>query len=216
MACDHSALQSGGSRYHADTGQLVLAMVCDSCGEECRALGHVDYRPRPRRLAGHLAELMARELALDERRIARVRFAALVCGQCRDRIPVEILAKRGALDEQEWAQVRRHPELGAALLGDVSLDDIREWILCYRERPDGRGYPRGLRGDRIPLESRILAVADAYSAIVSDRPYRPARSHEQACAELSRCSGTQFDSRVVAAFLAASHQRNPRLARAAA
>jgi HD-GYP domain-containing protein (c-di-GMP phosphodiesterase class II) len=216
MTCEHSALRSGGSRYLAHSGQLALAMVCDSCGAECQSLGHVDYRPRPRRLAGHLAELTSRELGLEEARIARVRFAALVCGQCRDRIPSEILCKRGALDAQEWSQVRRHPELGAALLGDVSLDDIREWILCYRERPDGRGYPRGLRGAQIPLESRILAVADAYEAIVSERAYRPARSHEEACLELSRCSGTQFDERVVAAFLTASHQRNPLLARAAA
>ena len=145
-----------------------------------------------------------------------MRFAALVCGQCRDRIPVEILQKRGPLDGDEWAQVRRHPELGAALLNDVSLQDIREWILCHRERPDGSGYPRGLHGEQIPLESRILAVTDAYSAIVSDRPYRPARSHEQACDELLRCAGTQFDELVVDAFLKASLQRNPLLARAAA
>jgi HD-GYP domain-containing protein (c-di-GMP phosphodiesterase class II) len=216
MACDHSSLRSGGARYLAATGQLQLALVCDSCGEECEPLGHVDYRPRPRRLTGHLAELTARELGLGEERIARVRFAALVCGQCRDRIPAAILAKSGPLDEREWAQVRRHPELGAALLGDVSLEDIREWILCHRERPDGQGYPRGLRGEEIPAEARILAVTDAYSAIVSDRAYRPARSHEQACAELSRCAGTQFDETVVAAFLTASRARNPLLARAAA
>lgn len=216
MACDHSALRSGGARFLSATGQLQLAVVCDSCGAECQRLGYVDYQPRPRRLTGHLAELTARELGLEEERIARVRFAALVCGQCRDRIPAAILAKRGPLDEQEWAQVRRHPELGAALLGDVSLDDIREWVLCHRERPDGEGYPRGLRGEEIPLEARILAVTDAYSAIISERSYRRPRSHEEACRELSRCSGTQFDELVVAAFLTASLARNPLLARAAA
>jgi HD-GYP domain-containing protein (c-di-GMP phosphodiesterase class II) len=216
MGCDHSALRSGGARYLAASGQLQLMLVCDSCGAECARLGRVSYQPRPRRLAGHLAELTARELGLDERRVARVRFAALVCGQCRDRIPAEILAKRGPLDEDEWAQVRRHPELGAALIGDVSLEDIREWVLCYRERPDGRGYPRGLRGEQIPLEARILAVADAYAAIVSERAHRRARSHDEACHELSRCAGTQFDASVVEAFLAASSRRNPHLARAAA
>lgn len=216
MACDHSALRSGRARYLAAMGQLRLALVCDSCGQECEDLGHVDYRPRPRRLTGHLAELTARELSLHEQRIARVRFAALVCGQCRDRIPAAILAKPGPLDEDEWMQVRRHPELGAALLGDASLEDIREWILCHRERPDGKGYPRGLSGEQIPLEARILAVTDAYSAIVSNRAHRRARNHEQACRELSRCAGTQFDEAVVAAFLTASRARNPLLARAAA
>ena len=149
MSCDHSALQSGGARYVAASGQLQLVIVCDSCGAECRALERVDYRPRPRRLVGHLAELTARELGLDEQQTARLRFAALVCGQCRDRIPAEIVNKRGPLSAAEWVEVRRHPELGAALIGDVSLEDIREWILCYRERPDGSGYPRGLTGAEI-------------------------------------------------------------------
>ncbi len=216
MGCDHSALRSGGARYLPASGELQLALVCDSCGAECARLGRVPYQPRPRRLAGHLAELTARELGLDEAQVERVRFAALVCGQCRDRIPAEILNKRGTLDEDEWAQVRRHPELGAALIGDVSLEDIREWVLCHRERPDGAGYPRGLRGDQIPLEARILAVADAYAAIVSDRPHRPARSHDEACRELERCAGSQFDTTVLDAFLAASLRRNPQLARAAA
>ena len=216
MACDHSALHSGGARYLPGSARLQLVLVCDACGSECRRLGYVDYEPRPRRLVGHLAELTARELALTEPQVARVRFAALVCGQCRDRIPAEIVGKRGPLTPAEWAEVHRHPELGAALIADVSLEDIREWILCHRERPDGRGYPRGLSGGQIPLEARILSVADAYTAIVSDRPYRSARTHEVACAELRRCAGTQFDERVVEAFLAASARRNPLLSSAAA
>jgi HD-GYP domain-containing protein (c-di-GMP phosphodiesterase class II) len=216
MACDHSASQSGGARLAPAAGHLQLMLVCDSCGAECSRLGSIDYVLRPRRLVGHLAELTARELGLDHRQTARVRFAALVCGQCRDQIPAEILDKPGPLTNQEWTEVRRHPELGATLLGDVSLEDIREWILCYRERPDGRGYPRGLTGEQIPLEARILAVADAYTAIISDRPYRLGRDHDDACRELARCAGTQFDAAVVDAFLAASQRRNPHLAHAAA
>jgi HD-GYP domain-containing protein (c-di-GMP phosphodiesterase class II) len=216
MACDHSASHSGGARYLQEAGELQLMLVCDTCGAECARLGKIDYKPKPRRLVGHLAELTARELGLDEEQTARVRFAALVCDVGRDQISCEILEKPGPLSEEELAEVRRQPELGAALLTDVSLEDIRTWILCHRERPDGRGYPRGLAGEQIPLEARILAVTDAYIAIISDRPHRRGRGHQEACLELSRCAGTQFDAAVVQAFLEASLRRNPQLARAAA
>jgi HD-GYP domain-containing protein (c-di-GMP phosphodiesterase class II) len=216
MACDHSALHSGGARYLREAGQLRLVIVCDACGAERAELGRIDYAPSARCFAGHLAELTARELGLGESQVARLRFAALVCGVGRDQIRPEILNKQGPLTDEEWAEVYRHPELGAALLSDASFDDIREWILCHRERPDGSGYPRGLVGDEIPLEARILAVTDAYVAMTSDRPYRMARGHDEACVELLRCSGTQFDALVVTAFLSASVRRNPHLAQAAA
>jgi HD-GYP domain-containing protein (c-di-GMP phosphodiesterase class II) len=216
MACDHSASHSGGARYLRGAGQLQLVLLCDSCGAERAQLQRIDYRPNPRRLVVHLAELTARELGLGEAQIDRVRFAALVCGVGREEISPAILAKRGPLTQKEWTDVRRQPDLAAALLSDVSLEDIREWILCHRERPDGSGYPRGLVGEQIPLEARILAVADAYTAIISDRPYRPGRDHREACAELVRCAGTQFDAAVVGAFLNAALRRNPQLASAAA
>jgi HD-GYP domain-containing protein (c-di-GMP phosphodiesterase class II) len=215
MVCDHSAWYSGGARYLREAGQLQMVLVCDGCGADRAQLGMINYSPNPRRLAGHLAELTAGELGLSEEQIARVRFAALVCGMGRDQISPEILNKQGPLTEEEWAEVRRQPELGAALLSDVSLDDIREWILCHRERPDGSGYPRGLVGEQIPLEARILAVTDAYIAMISDRPHRSGRHHQDACLELSRCAGTQFDAQVVRAFLSASLRRNPHPARAA-
>ncbi len=216
MACDHSASHSGGARYLRAAGELQLLLLCDACGAERARLGSIDYRPDPRRLVVHLAELTARELGLSEAKSARVRFAALVCGVGRDQIAPEILGKRGRLTEHQWREVRRQPELGAALLNNVSLDDIREWILCHRERPDGTGYPRGLCADQIPLEARILAVADAYTAMISQRPHRPRRDHQDACLELVRCAGTQFDVRVVKAFLNASARRNSRLTQALA
>jgi HD-GYP domain-containing protein (c-di-GMP phosphodiesterase class II) len=216
VACDHAAPHSGETRYLRDSGELELRLVCDACGEISRRLGRIDYRLEPRRLVVQVAELIARELALGEAQAARVRFAALVCGVGREHIPAKILQKPGSLTAQEWREVQRQPELAAALLGDVSMDDIREWILCHRERPDGTGYPRGLRGEQIPLEARILAVADAYTAMVSRRPYRPPRDHRDACRELLRCAGTQFDAEVVKAFLQASHGPRTGLGRAAA
>jgi HD-GYP domain-containing protein (c-di-GMP phosphodiesterase class II) len=195
---------------------LQLVLLCDDCGAERAQLQKIEYRPNPRRLVVHLAELTARELGLGEAQTDRVRFAALVCGVGREEISPAILGKRGPLTREEWAEVQRQPELAAALLSDVSLEDIREWILCHRERPDGSGYPRGLLGEQIPLEARILAVADAYTAIISDRAHRPGRDHSEACAELVRCAGTQFDPAVVEAFQNAALRRNPQLAIAAA
>jgi HD-GYP domain-containing protein (c-di-GMP phosphodiesterase class II) len=216
MACDHAAAHSGGARYLRGSSQLQLVLVCDACGAERLQLGRIDYRLEPRCVVVQVAELIARELELSEAQADRVRFAALVCGVGRDQIPASILAKPGPLSEQEWAEVQRQPQLAAALLGDVSMEDIREWILCHRERPDGTGYPRGLVGEQIPLEARILAVADAYTAIVSDRPYRARRDHQTACQELIRCAGTQFDVEVVKAFLRASLGHGPQPGRVAA
>jgi HD-GYP domain-containing protein (c-di-GMP phosphodiesterase class II) len=216
MVCDHSGSLSGAARYVRAAAQLQLVLVCDRCGAERAQLGSIYYAPNPRRLVAHLAELIARELGLGEAQTSRVRFAALVCGAGRDQIPPEILRKQGPLTEEEWTEVRRQPELGAALLSDVSLDDIREWILCHRERPDGGGYPRGLLGEQIPLEARILALTDAYTAMISDRPHRPGRTHEDACRELSLGAGTQFDASVVEAFMGVPLPRYPHLAHAAA
>ncbi len=208
MGCDHSGAQNGEARYLREAGQLRLVLVCDACGAECSELERVGYRPDARCVDARLAELTARELGLSEATIARVRLAALLCDLGRDQIPLEILNKRGPLDDREWAQIQRQPELGAALLSDVSFDDIREWVHCHRERPDGRGYPRGLAGDQIPLEARIVAVIDAYTAMTSDRPYRAARNHLEACSELRRCAGSQFDAAVVKAFVSVAARRD--------
>jgi len=85
----------------------------------------------------------------------------------------------------------------------TDFGDLRTWILLHHERPDGRGYPAGHRWSEVPLEARILAVADAYEAITSDRPYRPARGAEEAAAELRAAAGRQFDTQVVDALLRA-------------
>jgi HD-GYP domain-containing protein (c-di-GMP phosphodiesterase class II) len=96
-----------------------------------------------------------------------------------------------------------HPEIGARLLSRGEFDDLRGWILAHHERPDGLGYPRAISGTQIPVEARILAVADAYEAMTADRVYRPALGDEAARAELEAGAGTQFDPVVVSAFLRA-------------
>jgi HD-GYP domain-containing protein (c-di-GMP phosphodiesterase class II) len=216
MTCDHAGLLSGASRYLRSSAQLRLVLVCDSCGEEQSELGTLGYRPRGRGVVGSLAELTARALGLAEAQVSRVRLAAMICDVGRDQIPPEILNKRGALTRKEWDEVRRQPELGAALLCDATFDEIRDWVLSRRERVDGDGYPRGLRGEEIPLEARILTVVEAYVAITDERPHAPAREHDAAISELLRCAGTQFDPRVVDAFVRVSVQRAPALESTAA
>lgn len=112
-----------------------------------------------------------------------------------------ILLKPGKLTPEEWAEMRTHPQVGYDIVKDIPyLRGPAEIILTHQERYDGKGYPSGLRGSEIPLGARIFAVADTYDAIVSDRPYRMGQSHEAAVAEVTRCSGTQFDPAVVEVF----------------
>jgi HD-GYP domain-containing protein (c-di-GMP phosphodiesterase class II) len=118
-------------------------------------------------------------------------------------IPDWILHKPGKLDDAEWAEIRKHPEMGARIAASAKLDDISEWILCHHERVDGRGYPAGLPASEIPVEARILAVADAYEAMTSDRVYKLAMPAEDAERELRDQSDAQFDAAVVDALLGA-------------
>jgi diguanylate cyclase (GGDEF)-like protein/putative nucleotidyltransferase with HDIG domain len=151
---------------------------------------------------GRYAGALARELGLASDVVERVRFGGIVHDVGKIGIPDSVLRKPGWLSDEDWVEMRRHPEIGARILRGANLEDIGEWVLAHHERPDGEGYPNGMRGGDIPLEARILAVADAYEAMTSDRVYRPAMSAQAAREELIHCSGSQFDPRVVEAFVA--------------
>jgi HD-GYP domain-containing protein (c-di-GMP phosphodiesterase class II) len=117
-------------------------------------------------------------------------------------VPSSILYKTTSLNEEEWQEMKQHPNLGWSMLRQVeSLEGAAEIVRAHHEHHDGSGYPRGLRGDEIPRGARIFAVADAFDAITSERPYRDARSHAVAVEEITANSGTQFDPEVVAALL---------------
>ena len=152
---------------------------------------------------GRYAELMARELGFDEDRVERIRLAGVLHDIGKIGIPDRVLSKPGPLDADEWQEMYTHPEIGARLLARPEFEDLRTWILAHHERPDGLGYPRALGAEEIPLEARILAVADAYEAMTADRVYRPALGGETARAELLAGAGTQFDGQVVNALLRA-------------
>jgi HD-GYP domain-containing protein (c-di-GMP phosphodiesterase class II) len=113
-----------------------------------------------------------------------------------------VLCKEGRLEEDELAQIQEHPKIGAKLILRIAaLRDAIPYVLYHHERWDGTGYPSGKAGEEIPVEARVLAVADAFDAMTSDRPYRPALSHDEALAEVERCAGTQFDPQIARIFL---------------
>jgi HD-GYP domain-containing protein (c-di-GMP phosphodiesterase class II) len=197
----HTATASFDSAEH-----LRFALICDACGAERRELGALRHRVEARPYVNSLAERMARQLSLPQPITERIRLAALVRDVGKQLLPSEILDKAGPLTGAEWEEVRRHPELGAGLLGGAAFDDVRGWVVHHHERWDGRGYPFGLSGGENPLEARVLAVVDAYEAMTSDRPYRPAMDHAGACREIWAGAGSQFDIAVVAAFSRAIEQ----------
>lgn len=148
------------------------------------------------------AERLAEELGIrDPEQLQRIRWGALLHDVGKIGLPDSVLRKPGPLTPEEWVLVRRHPQIGYELIRRLAfLGDAREIVRCHHEHFDGTGYPRHLRGEQIPLGARIFAVVDAFDAITSDRPYRPARSCREAQVEIRRVSGSQLDPAVVAAF----------------
>ncbi len=151
-----------------------------------------------------LVSILAQQMGVGHDETQRIQHAAVLADIGKMEIAEGILSKEGDLNEQEWSEMRRHPELGAKILADIlNLSDAAEVVLAHHERFDGQGYPYGLKGDDIPVGSRIYAVADAYIAMTSDRPHRKKMSHEMALNEILRNSLTQFDPAVVRAFVSA-------------
>jgi diguanylate cyclase (GGDEF)-like protein len=153
------------------------------------------------RTVGRYCGLIATELELPGERVRRIEVAGILHDIGKIGLPDAILQKPGKLGRNELAEIRTHPEIGAQVLGGRGLEDLRTWVLAHHERPDGKGYPAGLPDEAIPLEAKILAVADAFEAMTADRVYRSGMGTRAARAELLRCAGTQFDARVVAAFM---------------
>jgi len=149
-----------------------------------------------------LALRLGKALGLSQRELDELSLLAEFHDIGKIAIPQNILEKPGPLDEEEWAIVKKHPEVGFRITQSIwELSSIANYILFHHERFDGTGYPRGLQGEDIPLLSRIIAICDAYDVMVTGRPYRKARTKKEAIEELRRCSGTQFDPRIVEAFI---------------
>jgi putative two-component system response regulator len=156
--------------------------------------------------AGHsrdvlaLGTMMAEEAGLEVDQVLRDSLLLHDIGKLG--IPDRILLKESSLDDEEWTIMKTHSELGANLLGNhESYKEVSQIVLAHQEHYDGTGYPNGLKGKEIPLNARIIAIADAYHAMTSDRPYRKALSSATAARELIKHSGHQFDPTLVKAFI---------------
>jgi HD-GYP domain-containing protein (c-di-GMP phosphodiesterase class II) len=152
------------------------------------------------RVAGY-TERIARAMGLPAPAIARVRVAARLHDLGKVWIAKDILDKPGPLDEREWSEIRRHPQVAAGVLRAGEFHDVAAIVVAHHERPDAGGYPEGVPSGETPLEAQIVAVADVYDAMLSHRPYAPARTPDDARAELERVAETQLDGNVVDAFL---------------
>ena len=194
-----SGMLAAGGRS-AERGEMQLATVVGLAEAlDIRDTGTA----RHSQTVGRYARMMAEELGLTPDRVERIRVAGVLHDVGKIGISDRVLTKPGPLDDEEWEEMRTHPGIAARLLARPEFTDLCSWIVAHHERLDGSGYPAGLEGDNIPLEARILAVADAYEAMTADRVYRPALGEEAARAELLAGSGTQFDGAIVEAFLTA-------------
>ncbi len=171
-----------------------LAQIIDS-SDVCRR--HHSYKVERYSL------LMGRKLKLPPMQIKIIKIASMLHDIGKIGIDLSIIRKPAKLDKEEWAQVRLHPDIGANIVKQLNfLNEIIPVIKHHHARFDGGGYPDpDLSGNAIPLGSRIISVADAFDAMINDRPYRRAMPREAAFAELKRCSGTQFDPHIVNTFL---------------
>ncbi|MCC6187814.1 MAG: response regulator [Anaerolineales bacterium] len=172
---------------------LMLANVVEARDRYTR--GHIERVQR-------LGLQLARSMNWSEEALAVLEFGALLHDLGKILISRTILNKRGRLEADEWEVLRRHPEDGAQMLAGV--DHLRAavpYLLAHHERWDGGGYPRGLAGTAIPVEGRLLAVVDAYDAMTTERAYRAALAKDDACAEIERQAGRQFDPTLAEAFV---------------
>lgn len=149
-----------------------------------------------------LCHKIGRAIGLTDLEVSRLKVVGLLHDIGKIAIEENILNKSGKLTENEWEEIKRHPEIGYRILSSSNeMLDLADCILAHHERWDGTGYPKGLKGEAIPLASRIIALADSYDAMISDRSYRKALSEEEVLREIRKSSGTQFDPEITKLFM---------------
>jgi response regulator RpfG family c-di-GMP phosphodiesterase len=153
------------------------------------------------RRVSEMAGFMARTLQFSQEQVERIRLAGVLHDIGKIGVREECLNKSGRLTEEEYDEIKRHPLISERILKPIeALDDILPIIRHHHERYDGKGYPSGLMGEKIPMGSRILAIVDSYDAMISDRPYRSALSIQKTLEEIQANAGKQFDPKLVTVF----------------
>ncbi len=171
----------------------------------CQAVETKDYYTRGHCTRVSLASgMIAQEIGMGPERLRAIRYAGMLHDVGKLGVPTKVLQKDGPLTEEEYAAIQLHPMRGLEIVRGIDfLDEAFAGIMHHHERQDGKGYPMGLAGDEVPEFARIIAVADAFDSMTSDRSYRNARPVEVAMAELRKNAGTQFDPVMVIAFIKA-------------
>jgi len=199
MLTSHLAIAISGAQIYENLEQLysetINSLVLAIETRDKYTKGHSKQ-------VSSLARALARKLGLDGDELALITYAGLLHDIGKIGVDSRIIHKSGPLDPEEWLTMKRHPVESAKIIRQIGqLKTVAPWVLHHHERWDGRGYNDGLTGDTIPLGSRILAVADTFSALTSDRPYRKARSLDYALTEIKSVAGTQLDPKIVEVFL---------------
>ncbi|MGH7180169.1 MAG: HD-GYP domain-containing protein, partial [Tepidisphaeraceae bacterium] len=155
-----------------------------------------------------ISRTLAQQAGLPDAQVERVYMAGLLHDVGKIGVPEAVLQKTGKLTPEEFDQIKKHPEIGARILGDIKqIEDIIPGVLHHHERYDGKGYPAGLAGENIPRLGRIICLADCFDAMTSSRTYRKALPLEIALTEIRRCAGTQFDPLLTDAFLGLGEEK---------
>ena len=192
ISAERRAAATAIGQWASDTAAEALASVLAP---------QPHHRGQPSDMIASLATGIALELGLPQEEIERIRIASLLHDLGKLAVPTEILDKPTTLSDLDWQAIGEHPRIGQVILEQASsLREAVPVVLHHHEHFNGSGYPHGLRGKEIPLGARIVAVADAYHAMIHDRPYKTARDHQDALRELRLNAGTQFDPEIVNLF----------------
>jgi len=190
---DHGGIQGIYAKRNGLSS--VYALVSAVEARDPYAYGHS-------RKVSTYAEALAKAIGLSPDEVSRVSTAALLHDIGKIGIPDKVLNKKGKLNGEDWEAIKAHPRLGANIIGNIPhLVSCVSSILHHHERWDGGGYPEGLKGEEIPIEARILAIADSFEAMTSARPYRPSLSYEEVIKKLRQGAGIKFDPKLVEVFI---------------